>query len=142
MSFVPVMFANFFFTVSAILNTLSRCFPDIRTATGAEGGGPSGREPQWWWDDAEGVVYFGDPDLRIFVPGTKYSEENKWKEPVSLNYDKELTIQGHSPFGAIKHTHSKKPSGILEKYIWLILVIFIIILLLVILVKMKKGRKK
>jgi len=48
---------------------------------------------QWWWDILENVVYFGDPDLRVFVP------EHGWDEPVPLNYSKKVWIEGHTPFG-------------------------------------------
>ena len=48
---------------------------------------------QWWWDVLENVVYFGDPDLRVFVP------EHSWERPVSLDYSKKIWLDGHTPFG-------------------------------------------
>jgi len=58
----------------------------------------------WWWDIFENLVYYGDPDLKMFTP------KNAWTEPVSLS--KGATIGGHAPFGAGDHPHSMS-SGIL-----------------------------
>ncbi len=55
---------------------------------------------QWWWDTAENVVYFGDPSLRMYVPGLEYSEQNSWDKPDTLEFNKEASFQGHTPFGA------------------------------------------
>lgn len=51
----------------------------------------------WWWDIFENVVYFGDPDLRVFTP--KYS----WDKPETLEFGS--NIGGHNPFGASSHPH-------------------------------------
>lgn len=65
--------------------------------------------PQWWWDLCENVCLFGDPDLRVWVPGTEYSDKNHWNEPESLVYAKDLSINGHMPFGATEYPHKITP---------------------------------
>jgi hypothetical protein len=61
---------------------------------------------QWWWDIFENVVYYGDPDLRVYSP--KYS----WEEPEPLPAG--TTIDGHSPFGAKGHPHAIQSTFLLE----------------------------
>ena len=104
------------------------------------GGGDDG--PQWWWDDGENVVYFGDPDIRMFVPGTEYSDANNWdqEETKALNYDEELSLDGHTPFGAKKYPNEKKEQSFLEKNIFVLTILGLIILLLIALAAI--GRKK
>ncbi len=103
-------------------------------------GGGENNEPQWWWDDAENVVYFGDPDLRVFVPENEYSSENYWEKPKSLEFDDETTYHGHSPFGATKYPREKKEETFVIKYLWILIIIAIIIILLIVLAAM--GRRK
>jgi len=90
-------------------------------------------EPQWWWDTAESVVYFGDPDLRMYVPDTKYSDSNNWEkeDTTPLRYDAELLVDGHMPFGAVSYPHEKEPSTLLQQYLWVILASVLIIILLI-----------
>jgi hypothetical protein len=71
--------------------------------------------PQWWWDRSNNVCFFGDPDLRPFVPKNKYSEANYW-DP-----------------------HMKEPQPKIP--LWVIVVI-IIILLLVVGVAAVRGKKR
>ncbi|MFO8051391.1 MAG: hypothetical protein R6V01_06805, partial [Thermoplasmatota archaeon] len=52
----------------------------------------------WWWDIFENLVYYGDPDLKVFSP------KNSWGEPASLQEGS--VIDGHSPFGARDHPNS------------------------------------
>jgi hypothetical protein len=67
--------------------------------------------PQWWWDLAENVVYFGDPDLRMFVPSTQYSDQNHWLESdVQPLYTTNVSIDGHMPFGVTQYPHQRKMS--------------------------------
>ncbi len=61
---------------------------------------------QWWWDIFENVVYYGDPDLRVYSP--KYA----WEEPVPL--PEGMMIDGHSPFGATGHPHAIQSTLLLE----------------------------
>jgi hypothetical protein len=98
--------------------------------------------PQWWWDDAENVEYFGDPDLRPFIPSTKYSDANHWEradiEP--LRYDVEESINGHTPFGATEYPNEREPLTFLSEYLWVIIALIVIILLLVAIAVI--GKKK
>ena len=101
--------------------------------------------PRWWWDVLQNVCLFGDPDLRVFVPGTKFSNENYWREvdTESLTYDEEISINGHMPYGATSYPHEKEPKKFLEQYQWFIIVLIIIILLiLVAAVSVKRKRPK
>jgi len=62
--------------------------------------------PKWWWDIEQNVCYFGDPDLRMYVPSAEYSEKNTWDKPKTLRYDEELNLNGHTPFGEIYYSES------------------------------------
>lgn len=64
---------------------------------------------QWWWDVKENVCLFGDPDLRVWMPHSEYTDKNTWNEPASLVYAKGLSIDGHTPFGAVSYPHEIKP---------------------------------
>jgi hypothetical protein len=111
------------------------------------GAGVNGDEPQWWWDDAENVIFFGDPDTRIFVPSTEYSDLNNWEKPVAITYEYNLAVEGHNPFGAKSNPHAKSPTSFLDKYILYIALIVIIIIVVMIMgvsgirKKKKRGRK-
>ena len=104
------------------------------------GGGADG--PQWWWDDAENVIFFGDPNLRMYVPSTEYSNDNHWdiEDITSLSYNEELTVNGHMPFGATGYPHEKEPKTFLNENMFVLVILGIIIILLVLLVII--GRKK
>ncbi len=52
---------------------------------------------QWWWDIFENVVYFGDPDLYVFVP------EYSWEKPVIMEASGGPQVGWHTPFGASDH---------------------------------------
>ena len=106
------------------------------------GGGPTGDEPQWWWDDAENVVYFGDPELRMYVPENDYSNMNNWEKPKKLAYDEELNLNGHMPYGATSYPHEKEPVNLLSQYLVYIIIAIIIILIIVAVAKVKKKSKK
>jgi len=89
---------------------------------------------QWWWDLNENVLYFGDPNLRVYTPSTEYSDNNYWtkEETLPLDYDPDLIIHGHAIFGATSHPNEMEPKTILNEYgIVIIAIIAIIILLLV-----------
>ncbi len=66
--------------------------------------------PQWWWDIMENVVLYGDPDLRIWVPGQQYSSQNHWErsEVQPLEYESTV-IDGHALYGATEHPHREEP---------------------------------
>jgi hypothetical protein len=102
---------------------------------GAIGGGP-----QWWWDIDQNVCYFGDPDLRAYVPKTDYSSANSWDKPKPLVYNEKLNLQGHMPYGATSYPHAKEEAVM---PIWLIIIIVVIVLLIIIsLVLIRKKSKK
>jgi len=104
------------------------------------GGGDEGDKPQWWWDLHENVCFYGDPDLRQFVPGTKYSSENYWeREDVKpIRYSNELDINGHMPFGATEYPNEIQPTNILQNYIIIIIAIIVALLLIVVFITKKK----
>jgi len=103
-------------------------------------GGAKDGGPQWWWDIMENVVYFGDPDLRVYVPDTEYSSNNYWeKDDVkSLSYDAETNINGHMPFGATGHPNKKEPQSLFMTVIVLLLVIIILLIIATLVLKRKK----
>jgi hypothetical protein len=109
------------------------------------GAGVDGSEPQWWWDDAENVVFFGDPDSRIYVPGTEYSDNNNWERPKALTYEQGFSIDGHTPYGATSYPYARNPQTLLEKYILFIILLIIILLIIIALVirrNKRKGKKR
>ena len=55
---------------------------------------------QWWWDIFENVVYYGDPDLRMWSP----QEHLTWSAPPTADLNVEL--EGHAPGGATDHPHA------------------------------------
>ena len=99
--------------------------------------------PQWWWDIAENVCFYGDPDLRVFVPGTDYSNDNYWEEDdvKSLRYDGETNIDGHMPFGATEYPNKKEPIFMME-IIFLIMLLIVICILLIYVISRKNKAKK
>jgi len=103
--------------------------------------GPEYLVNHWWWDTLENVCFYGDPNLRIFVPSTVYSDSNYWeqKETLPLVYDEKLDINGHTPFGAADYPHEKQPqSSIL---IWMIVGIVVILLVVIAVVVIIRGKK-
>ena len=89
--------------------------------------------PRFWWDNNENVVYYGDPDLRMYVPSTEYSDNNNWEEEDTypIRYDTELSLNGHMPFGATEYPNEKQPKTLMQEYMLVIIVILAIIVLLV-----------
>ncbi len=89
--------------------------------------------PRFWWDNFQNVLYYGDPDLRMFVPSTEYSDNNNWKEEDTypIRYDTELNLNGHMPFGATEYPNEREPKTLLQEYMLVIIVILAIIILLV-----------
>ena len=89
--------------------------------------------PQWWWDLGENVCYFGDPDLRVFTPSTKYSDKNYWgkENTKALRYDEEIDIGGHMPYGTADYPHEKEPGFKIPPWIILMIVIILVIIVAV-----------
>ncbi|MEF8847696.1 MAG: bacteriocin immunity protein [Candidatus Thermoplasmatota archaeon] len=88
---------------------------------------------QWWWDDSENVVYFGDPDIRMYVPDTEYSDDNHWTqndvEPIQKV--EELNLKGHMPFGVTIYPQSESPGFLSGGYIFIIILTLSLIILLI-----------
>ena len=99
--------------------------------------------PQWWWDNSECVCFYGDPDLRMFVPSTEYSDNNHWeKEDVqALRYDSDICINGHMPFGATSYPHEKEPKTFFGEYMIVILAVALILVLVVVIAAVSRKKK-
>jgi hypothetical protein len=102
--------------------------------------GPELLVEQWWWDIWENVCLFGDPNLRVYVPNTEFSDKNNWEEPDLLKYDKELNLQGHSPYGSIYHPHEREPED--DNQILFILLILIILIVIFFAIATSLRKKK
>lgn len=86
----------------------------------------------WWWDIFENLVYYGDPDMKV------YSPVNAWEEPEHLA--KGSVINGHSPFGSDDH-----PNAMGNGSIWDIVSVLVLAGLIsagiYIFVKYRKGQR-
>ena len=93
--------------------------------------GPEFLVGQWWWDKWENVELFGDPNLRVFVPGTDYSDNNNWEreDTMPLRYDAELSVDGHMPFGATSYPNEREPMTLLLEYTWVIIALIVILVI-------------
>ena len=107
-------------------------------------GGGKNDEPQWWWDTFENVVYFGDPNLRMFVPSTEYSDANHWKlEDVQpLRYDTKFDVNGHMPFGATSYPNAREKTDLIFGMPLIIFAILILMAALVIAILLIGKKKK
>ena len=99
--------------------------------------GDNGEPPQWWWDNAENVLYFGDPKLRMYVPSTDYSTKNTWDRPQTMRFDQTLTISGHTPFGSSIYPHQLQQATIFDSILWILLALALIIIPILIIIKRK-----
>jgi len=103
--------------------------------------------PQWWWDQAENVCLYGDPDLRIWVPSTEYDPmgNNHWTadevEPVRYNDELGLNIGGHSPFGTDDYPNQRNPVTLIEQVLWIIAIVVVASIILLAIVFLMKKRK-
>jgi len=102
--------------------------------------------PQWWWDLAENVCLYGDPDLRIWVPSTEYSSSNYWTaaDVESLQYDPEagFYVDGHMPFGADEYPNAFKPMSLMEQLIWMFVIVAIPAVIIIGAVILLKKRRE
>jgi len=100
---------------------------------------------QWWWDLNENVVFYGDPDIRVWTPSTEWDPEsrNNWEknDVQSLRYDAETSIDGHMPFGVTSYPHEKTPLTFWQQYMWIILALVIIVILVLVAVSMGKRKR-
>ncbi len=87
-------------------------------------------KPQWWWDQAENVCLYGDPDLRVWVPSTEYSSNNHWSsaDVESLQYNEKVGfyVDGHNPFGAEGHPNAREPSSFMGQITWMVIIVAIL----------------
>lgn len=98
---------------------------------------------QWWWDSAENVVYFGDPELRMYVPSTKYSDANHWDYPKIMPHQADMLLDGHAPFGSTSYPKSSLNDVMWDLIILISIAIAIAILLIVFLfIKWRKTKPK
>ena len=102
---------------------------------------------QWWWDLNENVLFYGDPDLRVWTPKTKWDLEsnNNWdcKDIQLLKNIEDYSFEGHMPYGATEYPNAKQPISFLEQYFLVIILALIILLVIIaIVVKATKGKKK
>ena len=62
----------------------------------------------WWWDIFENVVYYGDPDLRVYAPAT-----SSWEMPEVVS-TRDISSGGHTPDGATDHPNEIEDKTALE----------------------------
>jgi hypothetical protein len=105
--------------------------------------GPEFLVGQWWWDKWENVELFGDPSLRVFVPGTHYSSNNHWEkeETTPLDYDAAASINGHMPFGVTSYPKEKAPLTFWQQNLWLIGALLVIVIFVTLAVYRLKRKK-
>jgi len=95
----------------------------------------------WWWDLNENVLFYGDPDLRVYTPSTEFSDNNYWtiEDVESLVLDKETNINGHMPLGATSYPHKTEAKPLIP--LWLLIILIVIVLLVISLFVMKPKKK-
>lgn len=100
--------------------------------------------PQWWWDILNNVCFFGDPDLRVYVPDTKFSEDNFWekKETEPLYYDEDFSVEGHMIFDVTEYPHEKMNIISWQQYVLIFIAIVIIVIGIGFVVLSSKKKKK
>lgn len=128
----------------ALGKTIGESYADGRAKIGIKYLFEDNEEIEWWWDSAENVVLFSDPDLRIWVPSTEWDTKarNHWesKDIAPLRYDKEMSVDGHMPYGAAGYPHEKESTSWLQYIIWIVVVILLIVVLVVAISKKKKKK--
>ncbi len=58
---------------------------------------------EWWWDHWENIVFFGDPDLRVYTPNAPFAR------PVVVT--SALVVEGHAIMSASEHPAAMGGSG-------------------------------
>ena len=99
------------------------------------------KEPQFTWDASQNVIFYGDPNLRVYVPSKEYSNDNYWEKPDVLEKNKNVSFLGHFPYGAYSHPNSKVPMTIFQLYLILISIILMVVIFSVFLVYYLRRRK-
>jgi hypothetical protein len=72
--------------------------------------GPKYVTEEWWWDHWENIVYFGDPDLRVYTPNDPFPR------PVVVTSNK--VIDGHAVLAANDHPEAFGGTGGWSVVMW------------------------
>ena len=106
--------------------------------------GPEPIVGQSWWDTLENVELFGDPCLRVYVPGTQYSSNNNWNQAdtMPLRYSAEASVDGHMPFGVTSYPNEKTPLTLWQQYMWIIVTLLVIVIIVIVAVAMSRKKSK
>jgi hypothetical protein len=72
--------------------------------------GPKYVTQEWWWDHWENIVYFGDPDLRIYTPNDPFPR------PMVVTGNK--VIGGHAVLAAEEHPEAFGGTGGWSFVLW------------------------
>lgn len=127
----------------ALGKTIGESYAEGRTKIGVKYLFEDDEPVDWWWDSAENVVLFADPNLRIWVPSTKWDMEakNHWKfdDVKPLQGDKDTMLDGHMPFGVTDHFHSREIPLLSMQQIIVIISMVLIIVLLAVAILFRKG---
>jgi len=101
--------------------------------------------PQWWWDLAENVCLYGDPDLRIWVPSTEFSSKNNWEpqDVESLKYSSsdDFFVDGHMPFGVTSYPKAREPEDPWMQLLWIVVIVAILSIIIIGSIVLLKGKK-
>ncbi len=104
--------------------------------------------PNWWWDQAENVCLYGDPDLRIWVPSTEYDPKgmNHWDstdvESLKYNEKEGFYVDGHEPFGPDNYPNAKNPSSLIEQLTLILIITVILAIIIISIVFINKKKKR
>ncbi|MEF8847640.1 MAG: hypothetical protein V5A68_00710 [Candidatus Thermoplasmatota archaeon] len=105
----------------ALGETVGESFAKGRTEIGVKYLFEEDEKPEWWWDTAENVVLFSDPDLRIWIPSDEWDSDakNHWDpdDVKSLDYGN-VDLGGHKPFGVEEYPHIKTE----DNFIYIVIV--------------------
>jgi len=100
---------------------------------------------QWWWDLNENVLFYGDPDLRVWAPSNEWDlhGNNHWEasDITPLAYDAQFTIDGHMPFGISAHTKVRQAGFSFSEYLWVFAFLAGILVILAIVISLRKRKK-
>jgi hypothetical protein len=126
----------------ALGKTIGESYAEGRSKIGIQYLFEDDEEIEWWWDSAENVVLFGDPDLRIWIPSDKWSSNNhwEWNEVQPLQGDSNIILSGHQPFGVSTYPNQFQRNILLD-YIWVLAIILIALIGVILFFVMKKQKK-
>lgn len=114
-------------------------------ARGIQAAGPLYSVGQWWWDSHQNICLFGNPNQRVFVPDTSFSNNNHWTQseirPVLWDGILELEVDGHTLFGAETYPHERTADGQISELISLAIIAVVLIVVVALIVVMLKRKK-